>query len=64
MKQRATWAYLGPTPIALVTSGASGTIAFIRPVGIVIRGGLREGKTISEADVKNLASLPPTDVLR
>ncbi len=31
---------------------------------LVIRGGLLEGDTVSDAEVKRLASLPPTDVLR
>jgi hypothetical protein len=29
-----------------------------------IRGGILDGEQIGEADVKNLATLPPTDVLR
>ena len=31
---------------------------------LVIRGGIMEGRTISEEDVQNLAKLPPADVLR
>jgi large subunit ribosomal protein L10 len=31
---------------------------------LVIRGGLLEGDTVSDVEVKRLASLPPTDVLR
>jgi large subunit ribosomal protein L10 len=31
---------------------------------LVIRGGVMEGAAISEGDVRNLATLPPTDVLR
>jgi large subunit ribosomal protein L10 len=31
---------------------------------LVIRGGLLEGDTVSEVEVKRLAALPPTDVLR
>jgi large subunit ribosomal protein L10 len=31
---------------------------------LVIRGGLLEGDTVSDAEIKRLATLPPTDVLR
>src|SRR6266568_5373923 len=31
---------------------------------LVIRGGLLEGDAVSDAEVKQLATLPPTDVLR
>ncbi len=31
---------------------------------LVIRGGLVEGDTVGEAEIKRLATLPPTDVLR
>jgi len=31
---------------------------------LTIRGGVLDGKVVSEDDVKNLATLPPTDVLR
>jgi len=31
---------------------------------LVIRGGLLEGTVVSDAEIKNLATLPPTDVLR
>ncbi len=31
---------------------------------LVIRGGVLEGETITEADIRNLATLPPADVLR
>lgn len=31
---------------------------------LVVRGGIFEGKRISDADLEKLASLPPTDVLR
>lgn len=31
---------------------------------LVVRGGLLDGQQITDADVKSLASLPPTDVLR
>jgi large subunit ribosomal protein L10 len=31
---------------------------------LVVRGGMLDGKTITEAEIKSLASLPPTDVLR
>ncbi len=61
----------GPTAIAFLDSEADPAAAAkvlndIAGTGkvLVIRGGLLEGKTITEADVKNLASLPPTDVLR
>ena len=61
----------GPTAIAFLESDADPAAAAkvlneIAGAGkiLVIRGGVLEGKTITEADVKNLASLPPTDVLR
>ena len=61
----------GPTAIAFLESDADpaaaakvlNEIAGARKI-LVIRGGVLEGRTITEADVKNLASLPPTDVLR
>jgi|SRR5436190_1197224 len=31
---------------------------------LVIRGGLLEGDTVSDAEIKRLATLPPTDILR
>ena|SRR5215203_428340 len=61
----------GPTAIAFLESDADPAAAAkvlneIAGAGkiLVIRGGVLEGKTITEADVKNLASLPPMDVLR
>ena len=61
----------GPTAIAFLDSEADPAAAAkvlneVAGTGrvLVIRGGLLDGKTISEADVKSLASLPPTDVLR
>jgi large subunit ribosomal protein L10 len=61
----------GPTAIAFLESDADPAVAAkvlneIAGAGkiLVIRGGVLEGKTITEADVKILASLPPTDVLR
>lgn len=61
----------GPTAIAFLESDADPAAAAkvlneIAGAGkiLVIRGGVLEGRTITEADVKNLASLPPTDVLR
>jgi large subunit ribosomal protein L10 len=61
----------GPTAIAFLDQEADPAAAAkvlneIAGTGrvLVIRGGLLDGKTITEADVKSLASLPPTDVLR
>lgn len=61
----------GPTAIAFLDSDADPAAAAkvmneIAGTGkiLVIRGGLLDGKTITEADVKSLASLPPTDVLQ
>jgi large subunit ribosomal protein L10 len=61
----------GPTAIAFLDENADPAAAakvVNETAGtgriLVIRGGLLDGKTISEADVKSLASLPPTDVLR
>ena len=61
----------GPTAIAFLDSDADPAAAAkvlndVAGAGriLVIRGGLLEGTTITESDVKNLASLPPTDVLR
>ncbi len=61
----------GPTAIAFLGEDADPAAAAkvlneAASVGrvLVIRGGLLEGQTITEADVKTLASLPPTDVLR
>ena len=60
----------GPTAIAFLEADADPAAAAkvlneAASVGrvLVIRGGLLDGKTITEADVKSLASLPPTDVL-
>jgi large subunit ribosomal protein L10 len=61
----------GPTAIAFLDPDADPAAAAkvlndIAGAGkiLVIRGAVLEGKTITEADVKNLASLPPMDVLR
>jgi large subunit ribosomal protein L10 len=61
----------GPTAIAFLDESADPAAAAkvlneVAGAGkiLVIRGGLLEGRTITEADVKSLASLPPTDVLR
>jgi len=61
----------GPTAIAFLEpeadpAAAAKVLNEIAGAGriLVIRGGLLDGSTITEADVKNLASLPPTDVLR
>jgi large subunit ribosomal protein L10 len=48
-----------PAAAAKVLNEAAGTGRVL-----VIRGGLLDGKSITEGDVKSLASLPPTDVLR
>jgi large subunit ribosomal protein L10 len=62
----------GPTAIAFLESDgdpvavakALSTVARETQQVLVIRGGIMEGKTISEEDVQNLAKLPPADVLR
>jgi large subunit ribosomal protein L10 len=61
----------GPTAIAfLETDGdpvavAKALSAAARETKVLeIRGGILDGQEIGEADVKNLASLPPTDILR
>jgi large subunit ribosomal protein L10 len=61
----------GPTAIAFLEGDADPAAAAkvlneAANVGrvLVIRGGILGGKQIQEADVKNLASLPPADVLR
>ena len=62
----------GPTAIAFLESDgdpvavakALSTAARETQQVLVIRGGIMEGRTISEADVQNLAKLPPADVLR
>ena len=48
-----------PAAAAKVLNDVAGTSRIL-----VVRGGLLDGRTITEADVKSLASLPPTDVLR
>jgi large subunit ribosomal protein L10 len=48
-----------PAAAAKVLNEAAGTGRVL-----VIRGGLLDGKSITEGDVKSLASLPPTDILR
>jgi large subunit ribosomal protein L10 len=61
----------GPTALAFLDEDADPAAAakVLNDVAgssriLVVRGGLLDGKTITEADVKSLASLPPTDVLR
>jgi large subunit ribosomal protein L10 len=62
----------GPTAIAFLESDgdpvavakALATVARETQQVLVIRGGIMEGRTISEEDVQNLAKLPPADVLR
>jgi large subunit ribosomal protein L10 len=62
----------GPTAIAFLESDgdpvavakALSTAARETQQILVIRGGIMEGKAISEEDVQNLAKLPPPDVLR
>src|SRR4029078_1377481 len=62
----------GPTAIAFLESDgdpvavakALSTVARETQQDLVIRGGIMEGRTISEEDVQNLAKLPPADVLR
>jgi large subunit ribosomal protein L10 len=61
----------GPTAIAFLESDGD-PVADARALGtaaratriLTIRGGLLEGRQISEEEVRNLATLPPTDVLR
>jgi large subunit ribosomal protein L10 len=61
----------GPTAIAFLESEgdpvavakALATVARETQV-LVIRGGIMEGRSITEDDVQNLAKLPPADVLR
>jgi large subunit ribosomal protein L10 len=48
-----------PAAAAKVLNEAAGTGRVL-----VIRGGLLDGRSITEGDVKSLASLPPTDILR
>jgi large subunit ribosomal protein L10 len=61
----------GPTAIAFI--GADGDpVASAKILNdtarahdvLVIRGGLLEGEAVSDAEIKRLATLPPTDVLR
>jgi large subunit ribosomal protein L10 len=61
----------GPTAIAFLESDgdpvavAKALNAAARDTkGLEIRGGILDGQQIGEADVKSLATLPPTDVLR
>ena len=61
----------GPTAIAFLESDgdpvavAKALNAAARETKVLeIRGGILDGQQIGEADVKNLASLPPADVLR
>jgi large subunit ribosomal protein L10 len=62
----------GPTAIAFLESDgdpvavakALSTVARETQQILVIRGGIMDGRKISEEDVQNLAKLPPADVLR
>jgi large subunit ribosomal protein L10 len=61
----------GPTAIAFLDDGAD-PVAVARVLNetarttrvLTIKGGLLEGRAISEGDVRTLATLPPADVLR
>jgi large subunit ribosomal protein L10 len=61
----------GPTAIAFVQSGGD-PVAVAKALNeaarvtkvLTIRGGVLQGKTIGEEDVKALATLPPVDTLR
>ena len=61
----------GPSAIAFVESDGD-PVAVARVLHdaarttrvLVLRGGILEGKTITEGDVRDLATLPPLDVLR
>jgi large subunit ribosomal protein L10 len=61
----------GPTAIAFLEPGSDPVAAakVLNEVArttrvLAIRGGLMEGRSITEADVKELASLPPVEILR
>ncbi|HXG76961.1 MAG TPA: 50S ribosomal protein L10 [Gaiellaceae bacterium] len=61
----------GPTAIAFIESGgdpaavAKALAATARETNVLeLRGGVLEGKTLSAAEVTELATLPPVDVLR
>ncbi len=61
----------GPTAIAFIESGgdpaavAKALSATARETNVLaLRGGVLEGRTLSAADVTELATLPPVDVLR
>jgi large subunit ribosomal protein L10 len=61
----------GPTAIAFVESGgdpaavAKALATTARETNVLeLRGGILEGKTLSGAEVRELATLPPLDVLR
>ncbi len=61
----------GPSAIAFL-EGDADPVAVARVLNeaarttrvLVVRGGILEGSTISDQDVRNLATLPPVDVLR
>ena len=61
----------GPSAIAFVESGGD-PVAVAKALGdaatstkiLAIRGGVLEGKSMTAAEVENLAKLPPADVLR
>jgi large subunit ribosomal protein L10 len=60
----------GPTAIAFIdTDGDPAAAAKVlndtsKTHVLVIRGGLLEGDTVGDAEIKRLATLPPTDILR
>src|SRR5438309_2207237 len=61
----------GPTAIAFIDAGGDPAAAakILNDTArahdvLVIRGGLLEGDVVSDVEIKRLATLPPTDVLR
>ena len=62
----------GPTAIAFLEEAESDPAAVAKVLNeasranniLVIRGGLLEGALVGDAEIKRLATLPPTDVLR
>jgi large subunit ribosomal protein L10 len=61
----------GPTAIAFIDAGGDPVTAakILNDTArahdvLVIRGGLLEGSAVSDAEIKRLATLPPTEVLR
>lgn len=61
----------GPTAIAFIESGGD-PVAVARALAesarttrvLAVRGGILDGSPVGEEEVRNLAALPPTDVLR